>query len=220
MIIQDAIQFLTKIPEKHKYFIEQLQHFHVEHSSPLKDYLDIIDNDVLLWLNNSPLRIKAKSTFYKFKSPIHSLLESSLVIEQYGQSYCTNLAKKITQVFSKHIQGIINERNPDTNVNIEETTHTETTSDTESNDGTEIDLEKLEPSKLEHTHSTKNNHDLITQIELLKHKLDTQKLYYEAMLNSQDKHHNSLIKYYDTTLMLITNNNENLIKLILHQSTQ
>lgn len=128
MDIQQAINLLSG--ENHKYFVEQINHFKIDTTSQLKDYLDFINSDIIGWFKSAPENIKAESTYYKFKSPINNLLEHKDVIEHYGHTYCTTLAKNITKTFSKHKQDII-KRNKSININHQPlNVHTDTCSDT------------------------------------------------------------------------------------------
>jgi hypothetical protein len=218
MNVQQAIDILLSQPENHKYFIQQINHFNIDKTSPIKDYLDFINGDIIAWFKSAPENIKAESTYYKFKAPLNTLLEHELVIKQCEHTFCTTLAKNITKTFSKHKQEIINERN--NNINIDDNvinTHSDsdTYSEIETNDESELGIKNILPAdKPKYTYGTQ------TEIKLLQDKLVMQEQYYESMLNSQQKHYQALIKYYETTFTLLTTNNEHLMKLLGHYASK
>lgn len=199
MDIQQAIKLLSN--EHHRYFTEQILYFKIDQTTPLKEYLQLIDNDVLTWFKSAPQNYTKESTFYKFKSPLHYLLQHKDVVKQYGHIYCSTLSNKITNTFSKHKKDFLKERNKD-DVVIDNTKNTSyTSSETESDDGSEIDINELVPidktnNKDTQRTSAENNNELQYQIKLLQNKLDMQEKYYE-----------SIIEYYKTS-------NEQLMKLL------
>jgi hypothetical protein len=145
MNIEQAINILAQCsPDNHKNFKKQINHYQVELTSPLKDYLDFIDIDVLEWLNTSPENYKAESTFYAFKSPINTLLKHKDVIAEYGEQYCTSLAKNISLVFSQNIDSIIKARN-NTIIIEDKSDYTESDNDNDSDhDDTVLNVDELE----------------------------------------------------------------------------
>jgi hypothetical protein len=173
MNIQQAINLLSG--ENHKYFVEQINHFKIDTSSQLKDYLDFINSDIIGWFKSAPENIKAESTYYKFKSPINNLLEHKNVIEQCEHTYCTTLAKNITKTFSKYKKDII-KRNKSISIN-QHQAHTPSSShDTETNDysdnepdnnsglGDPDDLEYADPLKYKTDIDYKNKYESLQQI--------------------------------------------------------
>jgi T5orf172 domain len=218
MNIKQAIDILTKSSnDNHKYFIDQLNHFKIQQTSPLKDYLDFINKDVLEWFRTSPESIKAQSTFYKFKAPINTLLEHKDVIETYGHTFCTTLARQITQVFSQNRECIIKERN--NNIYIDNKNNNDTNSETDSNEASSMvpnDIrnknENITTEPLHNYELQEQNNKLQVQYEILQAKHSIQDKYYETILNNQHKYQDTIIKYYETTFQHITKNNENLTK--------
>lgn len=137
MDIQQAINLLSG--ENHKYFLEQINHFEIDVTTPLKQYLDSIDNDVLAWFKLAPENIKAESTYYKFKSPVQNLLQHKDVVQQNGHIYCNTLYNKIKSVFSKHKQDIVkDEKKINIDENNEHKTNTYASSDTSTEDNSSI----------------------------------------------------------------------------------
>jgi hypothetical protein len=199
MDIQQAINLLTT--ENHRYFVEQINHFSIDKTSPLIDYLDFINSDIIGWFKSAPENIKAESTYYKFKSPINNLLERPDVIEQYGLTYCTTLAKNITKTFSKHKQDIIKRSK---NININEDTYAN--SDTSSETNYDTDDEPEDKSSIPDP--------VYEDPKLKKETVDdyTKKL---QILDSQLQDALTKIKILETSLHHITQERDNYLKLLM-----
>jgi hypothetical protein len=114
----------------------------------------------------------------------------------------------IKQAFTINCQDIIDKRkNSKKPVEII-TFDDSSSSETESDDGSVLDITKLTPAKEANNEdkqntNIENNNELQYQIKLLQNKLDMQEKYYE-----------SIIGYYKHSLYLLTNSNEQLMKLL------
>lgn len=210
MDIQQAYAFLDNNfkPIILDYFKKQIVLFKVEHTSQLKDYLDFINNDPVHWLSSLPDDLTCKSAFHKYKEPIYKLIKHTKLHEDYGENYCVNLMNNIKQAFTINCQDIIDKRkNSKKPVEII-TFDDSSSSETESDDGSVLDITKLTPAKEANNEdkqntNIENNNELQYQIKLLQNKLDMQEKYYE-----------SIIGYYKHSLYLLTNSNEQLMKLL------
>lgn len=200
MNIQQAINLLSG--ENHKYFVEQINHFKIDTTSQLKDYLDFINSDIIGWFKSAPENIKAESTYYKFKSPINNLLEHKDVIEQCEHTYCRTLAKNITNTFSKHKQQIIkrnksiniNEQPMNTSTSSNYDTYSEISHDTEPENksglGNPDDLQYDDPKEY-----NKTDNDYKHKYESLQQKYNNLEESYDELM----KNHQYLKGQYDKT---------------------
>lgn len=187
MNIEQAINILAQCsPDNHKNFKKQIYHYQVELTSPLKDYLDFIDIDVLEWLNTSPENYKAESTFYAFRSPVITLLKHKDVIAEYGEQYCTSLAKNISLVFSQNIDSIIKARN--NTIIIEDKSDTESDNDSDKTDDdtqsvhSSLDINALTNQDKNKNEVTKTDNDFKKQYETLKYRYDNLQQNYDALM--------------------------------------
>jgi hypothetical protein len=195
MDIQQAYAFLDNNfkPIILDYFKKQIVLFKVEHTSQLKDYLDFINNDPVHWLSSLPDDLTCKSAFHKYKEPIYKLIKHTKLHEDYGENYCVNLMNNIKQAFTINCQDIIDKRkNSKKPVEII-TFDDSSSSETESDDGSELDITKLVPAKETNkidiqNSNIQNNNETQYQLKLLQDKLDMQEKYYE-----------SILEYYKTT---------------------
>jgi len=210
MDIQETYTFIeNNFTQKNlKTFKKQIALFKVEPTDKLKEYLDFILNDPVHWLSSFPDDLTCKSAFHQYKEPIYKLLKDAKLHEDYGENYCVNLMNTIKQAFKINCQDIIdnrkNSRKPTEIITFDDSS----SSETESDDGSELDITKLKPvdktnNKDISSTNVENNNELQNQIKLLQDKLIMQEKYYE-----------SIIEYYKTSFNLLTNNNEQLMKLL------
>jgi len=205
MDIQQAINLLSG--ENHKFFKEQVSYFEIDITTPLKEYLDIIDNDVLEWFKSAPKQYTKESTFFKFKSPLHTLLQHKDVVEQYGHTYCNTLSNKITNVFSKHKKDIVkNDKKINIDKNNEDQTSTYASSDTstEHEDKTPLNIDDIvydDPNQKQATNIdyTKKIHDLEAKLQESTTEI--------KMLETSVYHYKELIE-------VLRNDKEHLMKLL------
>jgi hypothetical protein len=203
MDIQETYTFIEKhFTQKNlKTFKKQTALFKVEPATKLKEYLDFIYNDPVHWLSSFPDDLTCKSAFHQYKEPIYKLLKDAKLHEDYGENYCVNLMNNIKQAFTTNCQDIIdnrkNSRKPTEIITFDDSS----SSETESNVDSELDLTKLEPvdktnkKEIQNTND-ENNTELQYELKSLQDKLVMQEKYYE-----------SIIEYYKTT-------NEQLMKLL------
>jgi hypothetical protein len=210
MDIQETYTFLDTNfkPIILDYFKKQIVLFKVEPTSKLKDYLDIINDDPVQWLSSLPDDLTCKSAFHKYKEPIYKLIKHTKLHEDYGENYCVNLMNNIKQAFTINCQDIIDKRKNSKKPVETITLDDNSSSETESDDGSELDIDTLEPTDKTNKKDTQhtqieNNNELTNKIQLLQDKLVMQEKYYE-----------SIIEYYKTSFNLITNTNEQLMKLL------
>jgi hypothetical protein len=171
MEVKTAITLLNNY-EHVKYLKDQLKHFQRAQESPLKEYLDIINNNAIEWLQSLPKGVKSKSTFHKYKAPLYVLLEHQDVINAYGYNYCTSVLKNVKQAFKDNIDKIISERKQNS---LEEEVATEEGNEQQDCDdelGIEIEnIDVVEKSNKHEQHSRiqqKYDNLLIEHNELLK----------------------------------------------------
>lgn len=185
MDIQQAINLLSN--ENHKYFVEQINHFEIDTTKPLKYYLDFINSDIIGWFKSAPTNIKAESTYYKFKSPLGTLLQNKDIVQEYGLTYCNTLSNNITTVFSKHKKEILKERKTN-NVTIEDTRKDtiNSTSDTSSEIIEDTDDEQEDDSGLGHPDQWVNKDISTTTNDDYKQKYENLQLRYDNLQESYD----------------------------------
>lgn len=211
MDIQQALSLLAEISaENHKNFKKQTNHFKIELTDPLKDYLDTIDSDVTKWLKTTPDSYKKKSTFYAFKSPVCTLLKHKDVIAQFGETYCTLLSEKIKQVFSDNIDNIINERTKKNCIEIQDTQTTDNDTSTDDNDSENSD----------DTQSIKSNHSSFPENIEYRNPKDRKKTIddYNKRINdleTKNQEAQTTIKLLQTELVCIKNERDNYLKLLM-----
>lgn len=177
MNIQQALDILSKEtnPDHAKYFNEQILHFKEKPESSLKSFLDTIHNDIVTWLINLPPKAKSKSLFSKYKVSVCVLLDNQLVIEAFGSQYCSNLRKKIIDLFKIHIDNIVSQRNSP-NLNLSD--NLTDTHSLISEHPSDIDIDDIHISPSNHDLLSKYNALLIhnqvlsSEIKLLKQELD------------------------------------------------
>jgi ribosomal silencing factor RsfS len=167
MDIHTATSLLTNT-ENIKYFKEQLRHFQREQTSSLKDYLDLISEDVVKWLSSLPKGVKSKSTFHKYKSPLYFLLEHKDTINVYGETYCVGVLRSMKQAFKDSIDKIISERKQSNCASVDDNV-TENASECQSDDESVIDINTLEV--VEDVVAIDTN-DYKKEYELMKNKYD------------------------------------------------
>jgi hypothetical protein len=148
MDINTATLLLTNT-ENIKYFKDQCKHFQRESTSLLTDYFETINADAVAWLRSLPKGVKSKSSFYKYITPLYSLLVNIDVIKACGENLCTSLHTTIKRVFKDNVDRIINERKQHDNA------PEKYTDDDEENS---IDLDILEVVDV--TYDTEEHNDL------------------------------------------------------------
>lgn len=203
MNIQQAINLLSG--ENHKYFVEQINHFEIDKTSPLKDYLVSIDNDVLTWFKSAPKKYTKESTYYKFKSPVQNLLQHKDVVEQNGHTFCNTLFNKIKNVFSNYKNDIVKD---DKMINIDKvkedqtSTYASSETSTEPEDTSSIpDPVYQDPKQNKETNiDYKNKYDI-----LLQNHLD---------LITENKMLETSVHHYKILIEILKNDKEQLMKLL------
>lgn len=205
MNIQETSAFLTENskPIINDYFQKQCRIFNLNSTSPLKDYLDFINSDPVHWFNSLPTDLQSKSAFHKYKEPIYKLLKHTKIHELYGNDYCDTIINNMKQAFITTCQSLIDDR--------KKTKQTisiaDTTSETDSiHESDIIDTDIPEPI------------DIIQQSETF-----SKEYHYQSIINLQEKHHQEIIEYYETTIQhlkttnqQLTTNNQQLMKLLEH----
>lgn len=219
MDIQEAYAFIENNFTKKNLqtFKKQIALSQVEPTSKLKDYLDSINNDPVQWLSSFPDDLTCKSAFHQYKEPVYKLLKHTKLHEDYGENYCVNLMNNIKQAFTINCQDIIDKRkNSKKPTEIITFDDSSSESDTESDNGSELDINTLVPVDKKPTNNNdtqninvENNNELQNQIKLLQDKLVMQEKYYE-----------SIIEYYKNSFNLLTNTNEQLMKLLAQITTK
>jgi hypothetical protein len=94
----------------YKHFIETYRVFDFKDETPLKEYIDFITHEPLVWLQSFPAKLKSKPAFSKPKTALLKLLKESKVIEQLGADYCTKAHDLIDKTYKQHGDAIVAKR--------------------------------------------------------------------------------------------------------------
>jgi hypothetical protein len=76
----------------------------------LKEYIDYIVHEPLVWLQSFPAKLKSKPAFSKPKTALLKLLKDTKVIELLGEDYTTKAHDLIDKTYKQHHAEIIAKR--------------------------------------------------------------------------------------------------------------
>lgn len=112
MNIQQASDVLAKETSKEhlSYFTKQLVQFKYEPTTPLKDFLEFINENTIQWLQKLPKTAKSRNTLSKYRTSITTLLGKEQIREDIGSQYCIILERKINDTFKNNVDNIVDER--------------------------------------------------------------------------------------------------------------
>ena len=98
------------VSDHYRYFIDTYRVHDYKEETLLKDYIEYISHEPLLWLQSFPAKLKSKPAFSKPKTAILKLLKDSKVVEQLGAEYCDKAHDLIDQTYKQHGNEIVAKR--------------------------------------------------------------------------------------------------------------
>jgi hypothetical protein len=112
MNLLDAQKRLAEdgVSDHYRYFIDTYRVHDYKEETLLKEYIDYISHEPLLWLQSFPAKLKSKPAFSKPKTAILKLLKDSKVVEQLGAEYCDKAHDLIDQTYKQHGNEIVAKR--------------------------------------------------------------------------------------------------------------
>ena len=110
------------VSDHYRYFIDTYRVHDFKEETLLKEYIDYICHEPLLWLQSFPSKLKSKPAFSKPKTAILKLLRDVKVIEVLGGDYCEKAHDLIDKTYKTHHNEIVTKRmgEPDVVVTKEE----------------------------------------------------------------------------------------------------
>ena len=98
------------VSDHYRYFIDTYRVHDYKEETLLKEYIDYISHEPLLWMQSFPAKLKSKPAFSKPKTAILKLLKDSKVVEQLGAEYCDKAHDLIDQTYKQHGNEIVTKR--------------------------------------------------------------------------------------------------------------
>jgi hypothetical protein len=110
------------VSDHYRYFMDTYRIHDFKEETLLKEYIDFIIHEPLLWLQLFPAKLKSKPAFSKPKTAVLKLLRDSKVIEGLGAEYCDKAHDLIDKTYKSHHTEIVAKRmgEPDVIVTKEE----------------------------------------------------------------------------------------------------
>jgi len=104
------------VSDHHRYFIDTYRIHDFKEETPLKEYIDFILHEPLLWLKLFPAKLKSKPAFSKPKTALLKLLRDPAVITALGGIYANNAHDIIDKTYKQHHVEIVTKRGEDSDV--------------------------------------------------------------------------------------------------------
>jgi hypothetical protein len=98
------------VSDHHRYFMDTYQIHDFKEETPLKEYIDFIMHEPLLWLQLFPAKLKSKPAFSKPKTALLKLLRDPAVIAVLGSEYANSAHDLIDKTYKQHHVEIIAKR--------------------------------------------------------------------------------------------------------------
>ena len=98
------------VSDHYRYFVDTYRVHDFKEETPLKEYIDFISHEPLLWLQLFPAKLKSKPAFSKPKTAVLKLLRDSKVIEGLGSEYCDKAHDLIDKTYKQHHNEIVTKR--------------------------------------------------------------------------------------------------------------
>jgi len=98
------------VSDHHRYFIDTYRIHDFKEETPLKEYIDFILHEPLLWLKLFPAKLKSKPAFSKPKTALLKLLRDPAVIAVLGAEYANSAHDLIDKTYKQHHVEIIAKR--------------------------------------------------------------------------------------------------------------
>jgi len=98
------------VSDHYRYFIDTYRVHDYKEDTLLKDYIEYITHEPLLWMQSFPAKLKSKPAFSKPKTAILKLLKDSKVVEQLGAEYCDKAHDLIDHTYKQYGNEIVAKR--------------------------------------------------------------------------------------------------------------
>jgi hypothetical protein len=98
------------VSDHYRYFIDTYRIHDFKEETLLKEYIDFIIHEPLLWLQLFPAKLKSKPAFSKPKTAVLKLLRDVKVIEVLGAEYCDKAHDLIDKTYKSHHTEIVAKR--------------------------------------------------------------------------------------------------------------
>lgn len=98
------------VSDHYRYFTDTYRIHDFKEETLLKEYIDFIIHEPLLWLQLFPAKLKSKPAFSKPKTAILKLLRDSGVIAILGAEYCDKAHDLIDKTYKLHHTEIVAKR--------------------------------------------------------------------------------------------------------------
>jgi len=110
------------VSDHYRYFVDTYRVHDFKEETLLKEYINFIIHEPLLWLQLFPAKLKSKPAFSKPKTAVLKLLRDVKVIDVLGVEYCDKAHDLIDKTYKQHHNDIVTKRmgEPDVVVTKEE----------------------------------------------------------------------------------------------------
>jgi hypothetical protein len=98
------------VSDHYRYFIDTYRVHDYKDDTLLKEYIDYIIHEPLLWMQAFPAKLKSKPAFSKPKTAMLKLLKEAKVIEALGAEYCEKAHETIDKTYKQHGHEIVAKR--------------------------------------------------------------------------------------------------------------
>jgi hypothetical protein len=98
------------VSDHYRYFIDTYRVHDYKEDTLLKEYIDYIIHEPLLWMQSFPAKLKSKPAFSKPKTAILKLLKETKVMEALGAEYCEKAHDVIDKTYKQHGHDIVTKR--------------------------------------------------------------------------------------------------------------
>jgi hypothetical protein len=98
------------VSDHYRYFIDTYRVHDYKEDTLLKEYIDYIIHEPLLWMQSFPAKLKSKPAFSKPKTAMLKLLKETKVIEALGAEYCEKAHDTIDKTYKQHGNEIVTKR--------------------------------------------------------------------------------------------------------------
>jgi hypothetical protein len=98
------------VSDHYRYFIDTYRVFDFKEETLLKEYIDFIIHEPLVWLQSFPVKLKSKPAFSKPKTALLKLLKDTKITDLLGVEYCNKAHDLIDKTYKQHHHDIISKR--------------------------------------------------------------------------------------------------------------
>ncbi len=112
MKLSEAYTLLVEdgVSDNHRYFAEVYKLYQFRDDQTLKEYLDFIVNEPVLWFRGFPAKLTTKTSFSKPKTAIIKLLKHDSVVDTLGEQYVQKVHDVVWKTYKQHHEEILESR--------------------------------------------------------------------------------------------------------------